>query len=277
MLANARLSARSAAGYQRFKGFSSWMMQQFDLVLPQTDADAERFIKLGVDKEQVKICGNVKYDLSWPEGLAAKAKVIREALGTARPVVTVASTHKGEEELVLTVFEKIWQKLDVILVLVPRHPNRFAEVKKLCEKTDRKFSCRSDNDASLNQEIQLYLGDSMGEMGLYYQLADIAVVAGSFQPIGGHNMLEPASLGKAVITGPHVFNFTQVAQLLLDANAAIKVEEMSDSLAESIIDLLTDSEKCLAMGKCGREVVKKHQGASQRTLDEVRRVMKCRQ
>ncbi|ALA24175.1 lipid IV(A) 3-deoxy-D-manno-octulosonic acid transferase [Piscirickettsia salmonis] len=283
VLVNARLSARSAAGYQRLKGFSRWMMRQFDVILAQTRADAERFIQLGAHSERVKICGNVKYDLSWPENLARDAALLRRVFGETRPVVTVASTHKGEEELILRAFEIVWQTLDVVLVLVPRHPNRFAEVKKLCIKTGKAFACRSDGDDNSKhpdqeQQVQLYLGDSMGEMGLYYQVADITVVAGSFQPIGGHNMLEPASLGKAVITGPHVFNFTQVAQLLADANAAIKLAEASDSqhLAGCIMELLSDPDKYTAMGERGQAVVKKHQGASLATLDEIRKVMKSR-
>ncbi|PRP61469.1 3-deoxy-D-manno-octulosonic acid transferase, partial [Bacillus halotolerans] len=118
VLVNARLSARSAAGYQRLKGFSRWMMRQFDVILAQTRADAERFIQLGAHSERVKICGNVKYDLSWPENLARDAALLRRVFGETRPVVTVASTHKGEEELILRAFEIVWQTLDVVLVLV---------------------------------------------------------------------------------------------------------------------------------------------------------------
>lgn len=266
LLANARLSARSCQGYQKIKFLMQPLLQKITVVAAQTRADADRFINLGADTQQTKVWGNVKFDVPYPEDLVTKGRVLRESWGAPRPIVIAASTHSGEEDKALTAFtelRKTWP--NALLILVPRHPERFDEVANLIQKRGFSIVRRSQN-LPCTAETDVFLGDSLGELFLYYAASDVAFVGGSLAPIGGHNLLEPAALELPIITGPNMMNFTEVTQLLSSAQALIIIKDEQE-LAQAWQQLLTDKPRCQQMGARARQVVEANKGALQRHLD----------
>ncbi len=260
LLANARLSEKSAKGYARVGRMTRYMLRRINIIAVQTKEDAKRFLKIGAKPNQLAVTGSVKFDVTIPASVHEKANVFRQRFGSDRLVWCAASTHEGEEEKLLTVFEKLMQQFpNLLLLLVPRHPERFAKVAQLCSKKGYKVQLRSD-DVNCDNDTQILIGDSMGELNAYYAASDVAFVGGSFIPIGGHNLLEPASLGIPAITGPHVFNFAEITRLLTEAGGVIKVED-SDELTMVLSDWLSDSTKRTAAGQKALQVVKQNGGA----------------
>lgn len=211
----------SALSKPTFAGISS--------IAAQTDQDAKRIISLGADPKSVKITGSLKFDQKLPKDLETRSLALKNKIGESRPVWIAASTHEGEENIVLAAHQKILKTIpDCLLILVPRHPERFDTVHQLCTKNGFTTTRRS-----LNEEIQgqIYLVDTMGDLLVCYGASDIALVAGSLTPIGGHNLLEPASLSLAILMGPHTFKIEKIFQTFLDANAVERVTDQND-LAE---------------------------------------------
>lgn len=269
VLANARLSARSARGYARFRKLTAPMLAQLSWLAVQTEAEAERFRQLGARPEAVSVTGSIKFDLQIDPELIERASALRQEWGASqRPLWIAASTHAGEDEIILAAHRQLLQSHpDALLLLVPRHPERFASVYALCQREG--FSCllRSDGRAPLASE-QVLVGDSMGELLFLYALADVAFVGGSLVPNGGHNLLEPAALGLPVISGPHLFNFLDIAAMLRDAGALAEVDDAA-TLAAQVTALLADAAARQQMGQAGRQVLAANQGALQRLLDGI--------
>ncbi|MBK8183105.1 MAG: lipid IV(A) 3-deoxy-D-manno-octulosonic acid transferase [Candidatus Competibacteraceae bacterium] len=265
LLANARLSERSARGYGRIRRLTASMLQDITLIAAQAQADAERFIALGAPR--VRTVGNLKYDLVLPEGLLERGQSLRrELFGEKRLVWIAASTHSGEEEQILKAFEVIrrcWPAL--LLVLAPRHPERFDSVAACCRQQGFKLVRRSEQ-RPCELDTTIFLGDSMGELLLFYAAADLAFVGGSLVPTGGHNVLEPALLGLPVLFGPHMFNFSEAGERLLAAEAAWEVADAT-ALAAVVERLLASSEWRRIVGDCGKAVVERHRGALRALLD----------
>jgi len=260
LLANARMSAKSAKAYRRVARFSKSMINEITIIAAQSASDAARFRELGATAEQLHVTGSVKFDVTIPASLHEKAAVFRARWGGTRQTWVAASTHEGEEELVLKAFAKVLEQLpDTLLLLVPRHPERFAKVASLCEKHGFATVLRSHNQPCL-AETKVFLGDSMGELGAYYAASDLAFVGGSLIPIGGHNLLEPAAVGVAAITGPNVFNFTEITRLLMEAGA-VKLVQDYHALAEQVIALLNDRDARSKAGLAGQQVVEQNRGA----------------
>lgn len=265
VLANARLSEKSAKGYARFGVFSRRTFNNISVVAAQTAADAERFLGLGMPKERVRVTGSIKFDIRLPASLHEQADVIRRQLA-ARPVWVAASTHEGEDELVLLAHHRIIaQQPDALLVLVPRHPERFDKVAALCGKMGFEVVRRSANE-EITPDTTVFLGDTMGELTLFLAATDAAFVGGSFVPTGGHNVLEPAALGMPVVFGPHMFNFEMISRMLLAEDAAVQVDS-ADALAGVIARWLTDASERTRVGENGRAVVEANRGALDRLLD----------
>jgi 3-deoxy-D-manno-octulosonic-acid transferase len=267
LIANARLSERSARGYARMGGLTAAMLRDITLIAAQTDADAERFRILGAPR--VRVTGNLKYDLMPPDDLTERGWRLRwERLGDSRPVWIAASTHAGEDERVLDAFAALrarWPEL--LLFLVPRHPERFDGVAALCQQ--RGFGVvRRGEQRPCVPDTAVFLGDSMGELLLFYAAADLAFVGGSLVPTGGHNVLEPALLGLPVLFGPHTFNFTEASERLLAAEAAWRVADAVE-LAAVVDRLLADPELRQSAGQRGRAVVDRHRGALAALLDRI--------
>jgi 3-deoxy-D-manno-octulosonic-acid transferase len=281
VIANARLSPRSFAGYRRVRGFARATLAHVGAVAAQSEADAQRFRELGAAPSRVHVLGNLKFDLEMPEELLKAGQALRWRWGARRPAWIAVSTHEGEEEAVLRAHRILLARQpDAVLVLVPRHPQRFDQVARLVEKSGLNLVRRSGLQlpaafapgeppplpplADLTQ-LQVLLGDSMGELPLYFGTVDLAFVGGSLVEVGGHNVLEPASVGLPVLFGPHMFNFEQARTLLLQHQAARQIDSLL-GLEPAVAALLQDPAARAAMGKAGREVLRANRGALQRLL-----------
>lgn len=266
-VANARLSPRSFRGYSRVRGFAASTLADCTQIAAQSEADAERFRALGAPRERVAVMGNIKFDQAMPEAQVELGRRLRTAIGAQRPVWIAASTHEGEEQAALEAQRELLGALpDALLILVPRHPQRFDGVARQIEKAGLAYARRSrlePQDALDGRSV--LLGDSMGEMFAYFSASDVAFVGGSLVPVGGHNVLEPAALGLPVLFGPHMHNFVAARELLLDARGAIEVRERS--LGTTVRELLGDAAKRRATGDAARAAVQANRGALLRLLD----------
>lgn len=273
-LANARLSERSAAGYRRIAPLTREALAHVTTIAARGEADAERFRALGAPAERVKVVGNLKYDLEVPRDLADRAEALRRDWGEGRPVWVAASTHEGEDGKVLEAFARVRRDHpDCLLVLVPRHPERFDTVAALCERNGLAVVRRTE-DRPVDPGIPVFLGDTLGELALFYAAADLAFIGGSLVPTGGHNMLEAAALGRAVVTGPHLFNFQEVSEHMLTAQALVRVED-ADELGEAVARLLADSVERARMGEAGRALVAGNRGALERLVALIEENISC--
>ncbi|MEE5167072.1 lipid IV(A) 3-deoxy-D-manno-octulosonic acid transferase [Pseudomonas alliivorans] len=276
LLANARLSERSARGYGRFAKLTRPMLAEMDWFAVQTEAEAQRFRDLGARPECVTVTGSIKFDLSIDPALLERAAGLREEWqAVQRPVWIAASTHAGEDESVLAAHRTLLlSHPDALLILVPRHPERFDSVHGLCQQQGFTTIRRSGAQA-VTPDVSVLLGDTMGELLFLYALADTAFVGGSLVPNGGHNLLEPAALAKPVLSGPHLFNFLEIAALLRSAGALMEVSD-SAALAGAVQRLFDQPGLAQTMAEAGLGVMKANQGALQRLLDGVGRfVTRC--
>ena len=265
IVANARLSARSAVGYHRVGALARATLRDVSVIAAQSETDAERFIALGAPRETLHVTGSIKFDMHLPASLREQAQVLRRELGVQRPVWIAASTHEGEEEQVLEAFAQVRvQVANALLLLVPRHPERFARVAALCEKRGLSLVSRSSH-LPCQSDTAVFLGDSMGELPLFYAAADLAFIGGSLVPTGGHNPLEAAALGVPLLFGPQMFNFAAISQLLLRENAALQVGD-AQALGDGVVLLLRDTERRHALGENGRRVVAANRGALERLM-----------
>lgn len=260
-IANARLSPRSFRGYSRFRSSISGVLADCTRIAAQSEADAQRFRQIGAAGDRVSVMGNIKFDMALPEVQIEHGRALRDGA----PAWIAASTHEGEEDAALTVHREVIKTFpDARLILVPRHPQRFDAVERLAQKTTLSLQRRS----ALNGEkpsASVLLGDSMGEMFMYFSMADIAFVGGSLVPVGGHNVLEPAALGLPVLFGPQMHNFIAARDLLLETSAA---EQVSDDvkLAYAVLALMRDPARAKTMGDAGQQAVAANRGALDRLM-----------
>jgi 3-deoxy-D-manno-octulosonic-acid transferase len=266
VLANARLSEKSTRGYARFAGLTRPMLAEMSWIAAQTEAEAERFRQLGAHPECVSVTGSIKFDLIIDPELKPRAQAQRASWGaTNRPVWIAASTHAGEDEIVLAAHRQfLQQQPDSLLILVPRHPERFDAVHVLCQREGFR-SVRRSSGQPVAGDTQVLLGDTMGELLFLYALADVAFVGGSLVPSGGHNLLEPAALGLPVLSGPHVFNFLEIAAQLREAGALVEVVD-AEALALQVLWILGEQASLQRMKQGGSEVLRANQGALGRLL-----------
>lgn len=268
ILANARLSQRSAAGYGRFARFTRETLGYISVIAAQGEADAERFIALGADPGRVVVTGSIKFDVKLPASLREQAEVLRRDWGVDRPIWIAASTHEGEEELILEAFALLRRQVpNCLLVLVPRHPERFSRVAALCARRGYRIVQRSEG-CPCAPDTDIFIGDTMGELPLFYAASDVAFVGGSLVPAGGHNPLEPAALGLPILTGPHVFNFEEITRMLREAGALWLVRDAQE-LAAALETYFRDASLRHANGEKGRMVVENNRGALHRLLEIV--------
>ncbi len=265
-LANARLSERSARGYARFARLTAPMLAELSLIAVQTEAEAERFRRLGARPESVEVTGSIKFDLTIDPALPEAASNLRQQWNAVeRPIWIAASTHAGEDEILLDAHRQLLANNPyALLILVPRHPERFGAVYEQCRKqgfTTVRRSLTEQPEAT----TQVLLGDTMGELLFLYALADLAFVGGSLVPTGGHNLLEPAALGKPVLTGPHLFNFLDIAAQLREAGALIEITDAAE-LATLIAALWRDAQRVERARSAGYIVLMNNQGALSRLL-----------
>ncbi|TAL97877.1 MAG: 3-deoxy-D-manno-octulosonic acid transferase [Paraburkholderia sp.] len=277
VLTNARMSARSYKRAAKFGKATREVFGGFARVLAQSPSDAERLTALGA--RNVAVLGNLKFDMATPPELAARGHAWRAAIGT-RAVWVAASTREGEEALVLQAFAALGVE-DALLILVPRHPQRFDEVAAFVEKTGLRLERRStwapagaasspvgaaQTIEALPQDVTVLLGDSMGELGAYYAASDLAFIGGSLLPLGGQNLIEACAVGVPVLIGPHVFNFTQATADAVAAGAAVQVQDPA-GLARALRELFEDRSRRIAMGGAASAFAARHRGATARTVD----------
>jgi 3-deoxy-D-manno-octulosonic-acid transferase len=263
-IANARLSPRSFKGYSRVRGFAAQTLSCC-VVAAQSPADAERFAALGAAR--VWVMGNIKFDLKLPVDQLEQGCALRSQIGADRPVWIAASTHAGEEQAALAAHQALRQRRpDAVLVLVPRHPQRFDEVADAIAGAG--FDYRRRSKPADFGDAAVLLGDSMGEIFVYYGAGDVAFVGGSLVPVGGHNVLEPAAAGLPVLFGPQMHNFLPARELLLSEQAAIEVAD-SRALSDAVDQLLSDPIRCAQMGAAGRHAVDSNRGALRRLLEHL--------
>jgi 3-deoxy-D-manno-octulosonic-acid transferase len=260
LLANARMSEKSARGYELAAPLTRGALAALAAVSAQTQEDAARLEKLGA--KAVELTGNLKFDVAVAPRLLALGAEWKQRIGS-RPVLLAASTREGEEELVLDACSRI-KKGDLLLMLVPRHPQRFGEVAQLLERRKLRYVRRSDEGA-VSPECRVLLGDSMGEMAAYYAACDLAFIGGSLLPYGGQNLIEACAVGKPVLFGPHMYNFSEASRLALAAGAALEVADAA-SLAERAEALLADQAVLERMSQAALSFSRAHQGATARNL-----------
>ncbi|GLQ32497.1 lipid IV(A) 3-deoxy-D-manno-octulosonic acid transferase [Litoribrevibacter albus] len=260
VLANARLSERSAAGYKKVGFVSEEMLKCLTLIAAQNEPDAERFRSLGVSDQQLYVTGSIKFDVQIPDGLSEQAFQLRKCLGNDRDIFIAASTHEGEESQLLDLYQQLKRVLpELLLVIVPRHPERFRSVEQLIVRRGLSVARRSKGEAC-SDSTDVYLGDTMGEMMLMYQASDVVFMGGSLVEHGGHNPMEPAALGKPILTGTHTFNFDEIMKRMIESGSVKQIKNSIELMSE-VQQLFTDGDLYQRMSKASIDVVKKNQGA----------------
>ncbi|MDO8954507.1 MAG: lipid IV(A) 3-deoxy-D-manno-octulosonic acid transferase [Gammaproteobacteria bacterium] len=272
LLANARLSERSAAKYAKVKRLTTGMLEDISCVAAQSKEDGQRFVNLGLPADRLHITGSIKFDITISNEIRHQASELK-ATWQDRPVWIAASTHQGEEEHILMAFGLILKAFpDALLILVPRHPERFNGVKELCEHQGFTLITRS-SQRPCTASTQIYLGDTMGEMLLLYGASQIAFIGGSFVPVGGHNLLEPTALGIPSIIGPNYFNFKEITTMLV-ASEATYIVKNPEELAERIIELFDSPMLARQRGESGLRVLEQNRGALAKLCDIIGGILK---
>lgn len=265
VIANARLSARSAAGYAKLGKFVRRLLRRITLIAAQNEEDGARFVALGAKNNQVTVTGSLKFDISVTPQLAAKAVTLRRQWAPHRPVWIATSTHEGEESVVIAAHQALLQQFpNLLLILVPRHPERFPDAINLVRQAGLSYITRSSGEVP-STSTQVVVGDTMGELMLLYGIADLAFVGGSLVERGGHNPLEAAAHAIPVLMGPHTFNFKDICARLEQASGLITVTDAT-TLAKEVSSLLTDADYRSFYGRHAVEVLYQNQGALQRLL-----------
>ena len=269
-LLNARLSARSARGYGRLGALLTPTLQSLDLIVAQTKADARRFIALGVEPSRLAISGNIKFDQHLTPELRGQAGVIRDQWGSStREVWVAASTHEGEEQQLLRAYEALAkQRPQLLLCIVPRHPDRFERVFQMALAANPKTIRRSSHP-TIEADTQVVVADTMGELVPMLGAADIVFMGGSLVPTGGHNMLEAAQWGVPVVSGPHTFNFAYASRLLIKAQAMLIAKD-AEELALVVSGLLGNDTNRRVMGSRGQTAVEGERGALERLVQAIK-------
>jgi len=265
---NARLSERSFLRYKKFQFIFNALSKNIHQLLCQTQADADRFIALGVAPSKVNITGSLKFDIDIPSKTKELGNTLRKEIGKERPVWIVASTHQGEDEIIFEAHKKLLKNSPgLLLILVPRHPERFDNVSELSRQNDFTTQRRTEKQ-NIETTTQVYIADTMGEMLLLISAADICFMGGSLigDKVGGHNLLEPAALEKPCLIGESYYNFKEITEQLLNVEACIICSD-SESINQSVQQLLDNKQQQIQLGKAALEIVNNNKGALQKTLD----------
>lgn len=273
---NGRLSRRSFERYSMVSSFVRSVLHQLHLALMQSEADAERIVSLGINKQKVKTTGNLKFDLSVSKDEAALTESLKNRFrfDGSRPLIIAASTHEPEERLVLASLKESLAH-DARLLIAPRHPERFNAVADLLKESGHRIARRSSRPSDNDRSADIVLLDSVGELRALFPLAEIVFVGGSLIRHGGQSILEPASAGKAIITGPYTHNFNDALKTFLADNAVIQLPEMQseseyvEALSRQFDQLLHDRERRVDLGANALAVMKANRGATSKTVSEL--------
>jgi 3-deoxy-D-manno-octulosonic-acid transferase len=268
---NVRMSSRSQKGYLKFRKLFSPILKKVSCFAVQALPDADRLISIGANSDSVEVTGNIKFETTLPASVAEVAQSVRRDLGRDRSVWVAGSTHEGEDSQVIEAYLKARKEVDnLLLVLVPRHPERFSSVLKLCTRLGCTTVLRSKLKAEIPADTEIYLADTMGDLSLLIAASDVAFIGGSLVPTGGHNVLEACAAGVTVIFGPHMFNFQEISDLVLAKGAGIQVMD-SNELSDVVIKLIQDPLIRDQYGSEGKELVEENKGALEKILGMVQR------
>lgn len=269
VLISARISPRSVESYRKLLPLFRETLSHGIVIAAQTRADADRFLSLGAAPERTRVTGNIKFDIELPESINADGGRFRDSQFPGRPVWIAASTHEGEEALVLDAHARVLESVpDALLILVPRHPQRFAAVRELVGRRGFPLVSRTEQRA-VAPDCQVFLGDTMGDLTLFYAAADAAFVGGSLVEIGGHSLLEPAAVSVAMLSGPFNFNAQEIADLFVGSGACRLVED-SAGLGDAVIELLGNPDARRRMVESASRILEANRGALSRLLEMVR-------
>ena len=264
---NARLSQRSYLRYKKFQFIFNLLANNIDQLLCQNETDAKRFMQLGITTDKIKVTGSIKFDITITDAIKEAGLTLRHDLGVNRPIWIAASTHQGEDEQILKAHQQLLKSQpDALLILVPRHPERFAEVSALSQRHGFNTINRT-GQAPVSESTAVYIGDTMGEMLTLIGAADICFMGGSLigDKTGGHNLLEPAALAKPCLTGPSFYNFQLITEQLLKANGCI-ICRSEKEIVDNLTTIFSNKEKMKEMGKAALSVVDKNRGSLALTL-----------
>lgn len=264
LFANVRLSEKSYRGYARFRTLFAPRLREVAIFAVQAEPDAERLIRLGARAESVRVTGSIKFDIRLPASVSEAAQSVRRELGRERPVWVAGSTHEGEEATLLELQGLLRkQHPGLLLVLVPRHPERFAGVARLSARLGLRTARRSETRRPLEEGIEVYVGDTMGELPLLIAAGDVAFIGGSLVATGGHNILEACAAGLPVLFGPHMFNFKQIAEMVVEQGAGVQVQDAGE-LEEVVSRFLRDADLRDRYGSAGLALIDQNRGALER-------------
>ena len=271
---NVRLSERSYSRYAKLPSLVSQVLSQVDHFAVQGKLDSKHLKLLGVDEYKISETGSIKFDVTVAPSLKESAEVLRRQLGSGRLIWIAGSTREGEEGRILSAYIKLKKSHpSLLLILVPRHPERFDAVARKVVRRGLNCVRRSAGVAELGSEVDVYLGDSMGELALFYAGSDIAFVGGSLEPLGGQNILEPCSHGVPVVFGPHMFNFPDISRWTIKEGAGRMVQDSAE-LAKVVGELLTNPSLRDDMGSKGLAFIDAHRGALEKNFALIERFAK---
>jgi 3-deoxy-D-manno-octulosonic-acid transferase len=262
-LINARLSEKSVRGYQKIQSLTIPALKAITKIATQTEVDKSRFISIGANPKKIENLGNIKFDITISDDILSQGRTLKDKLFKNRFVFIAASTHEGEEILLLDAYKKLKKQIpELLLVIAPRHPERFAIIENLVKNANLKIITQTSKNVC-NTETDIFLIDTLGELKLFYTTADMAFVGGSFVPVGGHNVLEPAAVGTPVLFGLEMKNFAFIAEKMLAAQAAIQCENITE-LETKIIELYNQPELRNLLQQNAKNFVAQNQGATKR-------------
>ena len=273
---NARVSDRSLPGYLRFRTLLQRIMQNADVFLAQSDEDAKRLVQIGATSDRVQVSGNLKFEVK-PHATPAIVEAFEKALDREEigPVIVAGSTLEGEETMLLEMFRQVATRYPgALLVLAPRHPERFGSVASLLGSSGLRWQLRSEWDGAKAIAGGIFLLDTIGELASLYEFADLAFIGGSLVPRGGHNVLEAAQFGTAILVGPHTENFRDIVEVFRRSDALRVVTPQS--LTPTVLQLLESHDERIALGARAAEVMRSQQGATQRTVRTLLRLLAAR-
>jgi len=273
LMANARLSERSARRFKLVPGLVAKILQTVSWIGAQSNDDMKRLVTCGAVLQHTHMTGNLKFDQDVPASLEEKGAALRSRLNHQRSILVAGSTHEADENVVIPAFKELLKNLpDALLILVPRHPERFTRATQLAKNAGLRTQLRSQGEVC-SAQTQCFVIDSVGELMTYYACGDVAFVGGSMGDVGGHNALEPAALGKPVLLGPNMDNAREIAAQLLECNAAQGVSDQQD-FCKAAVQILSDDTLRDSMGKAGRRLVESNKGALDLTLKAVGKLLK---
>ena len=273
IVSNVRMSQKSMNGYLKFRKLAAETLSNVKYLACQGEQDAARMMAIGAIEAQICITGSLKFEYRFPASLVEQGDALRQHWGGGRPVWVAASTRQGEDEKILQAYEEL--KLlhqDLILIIVPRHPERFMQVARLALKSGHRVALRSEHPDLIPPETDILIGDTMGELLLFISTSDVVFMGGSLVKTGGHNLLEPAAAGKPVVFGPHMFNFADISRMVLERGAGIQINSSSE-LAPVVDMYIKNTGVRFAAGQAGKELVEQNRGALEKNLKLIESVL----